>query len=503
MLNELSGAADYGQLVRDLMQLHDDQLAHQKATREAIGVATLPLELRELSRQQLATLNKAADGEDAISRRYERIEQGLERLAGELAGRDEAAAERIGDAVELAKQLGIGSLMQQASQDLSANRVGHAMEGETHVADSVQQLIDSLRERSRLRPEELVSRLRAAEKELAADRTGLAKLRGQLAHEEQRAGEAGSKSSTSASANEQQKNLQAKISQLARQLRQLQATEAGKSAGQAAQKLGGQSGGQSEGQSGSGSAAQQAEQDLANAARQLAQRRAQAEEDLSREILQRFQSELQTMIGGQQEVIRVTKELGTRSGGQATDSDSSADQKVVAGLAGKERDLATTAREHSELLAGLHVIGLALAEAADRLGDAAAQLGQQQLGDATQDAEQQGLARLEQIAAAFEQAKQAAGKQSGGSGNSNGGGNQAKRPIIELFEAKLLRSLQADLRERTESLEQKTAASKVQTAETRAAAEREAEDLAAEQGRLAELVEQLRTRDNGSDDQAK
>jgi hypothetical protein len=125
------------------------------------------------------------------------------------------------------------------------------------------------------------------------------------------------------------------------------------------------------------------------------------------------------------------------------------------------------------------------------------------LGDATQDAEQQGLARLEQIAAAFEQAKQAAGNQSGGSGNSNGGGNQAKRPIIELFEAKLLRSLQADLRERTASLEQKIAASGVQTGESRSAAEREAEDLAAEQGRLAELVEQLRTRDNENDDQAK
>jgi hypothetical protein len=505
LLSELNGAADYGQLVRDFVQLREDQLAHQQATRAAVGVATLPLELRELSRQQLATLNKAADGEDALLRRYERIEQGLERLASEPVGRDAAATERIGDALELAKQLGIESLMQQAGQDLSGNRVGQAMEGETRVAECLQELIDSLRERSRLKPEELVSKLRAAEKDLAAIRMELAKLRGELAQEEQQRA-TGSGAEPKNSTGEARKQLQEKISQLARQLRRLQATEAGKCAGQAAQELAEQKSGQSGEQRAKSSEAQQAEQDLAKAARQLAQRRAQAEEDLAREFLQRFQTELQAMIGDQKEVMSGTAELAARLGGDATEKKvSKADQVMITDLARKEHELATTAHDNGDLLAGLHLIGLALGEAADRMGDAATALEQQQFGTSTHEAEKLALVRLEQIAAAFEQAKQAASNQNGSppAGNSGGGGNQPKRPVIELFEAKLLRSLQADLRERTESLEQRMEAGGVQIGKSRAAAEREAEDLAAEQGRLAELVEQLRTRDNGSDDQAK
>jgi hypothetical protein len=495
LLSELSGAADYGQLVRDLTQLREDQLAHQTISREAVSLETLPLELRELSRQQRATLNKAADGEDALARRYERIEQGIERLAKEVSERDAAAAERLVDATELAKLLGIGSLMQQAGRDWSGNRVGQALEGEARVADALQELIDNLRERSRLRPEELVSKLRAAEQELASQRAELARLREQLAQAEQNSGRRPPES-----ASEEQKQLQEKIAQLARQLRRLQAAEAGKSAGQAAQKLG--QGGE---QSASAGTAQQAEQDLASAARQLAARRAQAEEDLARAILQRFQGELQTMIADQKDVLRVTTELATRLGGRLNDAAASkADQEIVAGFAGKERELAVTAHDNSELLAGLHVIGLALGDAAQQLKTAASQLDQHQLGTAAQQSEQRALDRLEQIAAALEQAKQAAGNQMAGSppGNSGGSGKQPKRPMIELFEAKLLRSLQADLQERTDALQQRIAANPPGAAESRAANDREAEDLAAEQGHLAELVGELRTRDNGSDDQA-
>jgi hypothetical protein len=510
MLSEISGAADLGQVVRDLTQLREDQLVQQKSTREAIGLETLPLELRELSRQQRATLNKAADGEDALVRRYERIEQTLERLAGDLAQRDAAAAERLGGAVELAKLLGISNLMQQVGQDLTGNHVGQALDGETRVADCLQELIDDLRER-RLRPEEMVKKLRAAEQQLAALRAELARLQQQLAQLEQQGGGSEARQPNLTSTSEQQKQLQDKIAQLARQLRQLQATDAGKSASQAAEKLGGakpggeNSGGPGGSQSSPSSAAQQAEQDLANAARQLAARRQQAEEDLSREILQRFQGELQTMISDQQEVIRATTEWEARLRDDKPGRENSkTEHAALTNLAGKERELAALAHDHSQLLAGLHVIGLALGQAADRLGEAAGQLDRRKLGTVTQQSEQQALARLQQIAAALEQARQAAGNQNPGSppGNSGGGGNQPKRPSIELFEAKLLRSLQADLQERSQALQQRMVAQPQPTEESRAADERDAEELAAEQGHLAELVQELRTRDNKNDDQA-
>jgi hypothetical protein len=498
LLGELSGAADFGQLVRDLTQLREDQLAHQKQARQAIGVDTLPLELRELSRQQRATLDKTASNEEALARRYERIEQAMDRLAGAAASRD-ATAERLSDAVELAKQLGITNLMRQAEQDLRGNRVGQAMEGETRAVDCLQELIDNLRERSHLKPEELVSKLRKAEQELAGLRAELAKLRAQLAEAEQQADKAGPQSLTSTSKGQQQ--LHDRIGQLARQLQQLQAGDASKSADEAGQKLADQI----SGQPAKSGAAQQAAQDLARAAQQLAARRAQAEEDLAREFLRRFQGELQTMIVDQQQVVDATTELATKLRDERPGRDNAkSNQTAMTKLAAKENRVAARAHDESELLAGLRVIGLALGKAANQLNAAADLLERQQLDVATLTTEQRALAQLQQIAAALEQAKQAAAaNQSTPSppGNSGGGNQPNKRPTIELFEAKLLRSLQVDLNDRTVGLQQTMTVNVPRTDESRADAIREAEELAAEQGHLAELVRELQTRDNKSDEQ--
>ena len=57
----------------------------------------------------------------------------------------------------------------------------------------------------------------------------------------------------------------------------------------------------------------------------------------------------------------------------------------------------------------------------------------------------------------------------------------------------MLRMLQADLNERTENFEQRLAAA---NAEEKAQIQQEAQELAAEQGRLAELVQKMLTRDN-------
>ena len=167
LLGELSGWAEYGRFVRELAALRDDQLAHRKTTREEIGLDTLPLELRELSRQQRATLNKAAAAEDTLARRFERIEQGMDALAAAQAERDAAAAARLADAVDLARQLAIAGNMQQTMRDLEGNRVGQALAREAQIAAALQQVLDTLQNRSESRPEQLVEKLRAAERELA------------------------------------------------------------------------------------------------------------------------------------------------------------------------------------------------------------------------------------------------------------------------------------------------------------------------------------------------
>jgi phosphoglycerate-specific signal transduction histidine kinase len=147
----------------------------------------------------------------------------------------------------------------------------------------------------------------------------------------------------------------------------------------------------------------------------------------------------------------------------------------------------------SELLAGLRVFRVALTDAEQKLITAADLLGDRATGLATQQAEQRALERFEQIAQALEQTASAANApSSGGQGGDGGGG--AKRPLFDLFEVKLLRTLQADLNERTQAFQKRP------DGEELAARQRAADELSAEQGRLAELVEELLTRDNDSED---
>ena len=73
-----------------------------------------------------------------------------------------------------------------------------------------------------------------------------------------------------------------------------------------------------------------------------------------------------------------------------------------------------------------------------------------------------------------------------------------RRPTFELLEVKMLRMLQADLNERT--TEYQRAARRLRIAARRSATarnwSRKPSELAAEQGRLAELVQKMLTRDN-------
>ena len=91
LLGELAGWADFRRFARQLAELRQDQIAHEQTSRTEIGLDTLPLDVRELSRAQRANLNKASAGQDALARRYEKIEQGMDALARELADKDAAA----------------------------------------------------------------------------------------------------------------------------------------------------------------------------------------------------------------------------------------------------------------------------------------------------------------------------------------------------------------------------------------------------------------------------
>jgi hypothetical protein len=492
LVNELSDKADYLRFARLLAELRDDQLAHQEASRVEIGLGTLPLSLNELSGAQRANLNKAAAGQSALAARLEKIDQDMNRLVRDRADDQSEAAGTLTDSLMLARRLAIGVKMHQAARDFGENRVGQALAQQAQIADDLQQVLDMLRRREERRPEQLVDNLRDAEQRLAELREQLAALRQQIAQVEQQP--AGRTEQNAQQLHSQQQALRRDIAQLARQLERLGADEAGRQTQSAANRLGEHD--STNQQPSSSQQVQQAEQDLEDAARQLAARRQQAEDDLALEFVRRFQHELGGIVEQQKKTIDATVDVDQKRREAAPPTEGSVE--AIAKLAAQERHLAEKSREHGELLFGLGAVRISLEDAERRLNSAAALLEQDQTGDATQQAERHALARLEGMMQAFEQTANEAGQnQQPGAGDSVGGDQPQRRPTFELLEVKMLRMLQADLHERTTAYEQRVAGRPgPPDAAQRVALDREAKELATEQGRLAELVQNMLTRDN-------
>jgi hypothetical protein len=246
-----------------------------------------------------------------------------------------------------------------------------------------------------------------------------------------------------------------------------------------------------------------AEEDLAAAAQQLAERRQQAEDDLALEIVRRFQAQLTEMVERQKKVIAETAELhGNRP---SNDPLPERDAARASKLAGEERELAGMAKEHSELLFGLGAVRVSLEESERRLAASAELLDQRDTGPRTQQAERRALARLEGMMEAFAQtANEAQPDQQPppDAGAGQPGDQPQRRPTFELLEVKMLRMLQVDLQQRTRDYQERLARLDAPLDENiRVELQQEAQELAAEQGRLAELVETMLTRDNNEGEQ--
>jgi hypothetical protein len=506
LVSELSGKSDARRFARLLAELKQDQISHEKQSRSEIGLETLPLATSELTRAQRATLNKAAAGEEAIAGRYDKIEQGLDQLAVQLRQDRDPTAGTLADAVDLARRLNIGLDMRQSTGDLRENRVGQALERETRIAQSLQQVLDALRNEGERKPDKLVDKLRDAEQELAKLREQTAALRQQIEDDEKKP--ATTNAARQGRLGERQQQTREAVDKLSREVERLQAAEASKSMQSAAKKLENQNAGSKAAgasppkQPSPSSQVKKAEEDLKQAAEQLAQRRQQAEDDLELEMVRRFQAELAEMVKQQQRVICRTVELEDARG-KATLTKEQVNQ--ISGLATEERELAAQSKEHAELLFGLDAVRISLEESERRLLAAGKLLEGGQTGSAAQRAEQLALARLEGMLQAFAQtANDAAPKPNNqpppGAPPQNNQQQQQRRPTFQLLQAKMLRMLQADLTERTETYRKRLAAANAADAGNNAAEKaelrQEAQELAAEQGRLVELVEAMLKRDN-------
>jgi hypothetical protein len=390
--------------------------------------------------------------------------------------------------------------MRDTARDYTENRVGQALAREAKTAADLQQVLDALRNQQRRRPGDVVAQLREAERQLAELREQLASLRHEISQTEQRAPSAADAKQL-AQLQQDEESLRQQIEQLSRQLDRLQASDSARSTRSAANRLSKQSPGQNQGERSQrpspSSDVQQSESDLAQAAEQLARARQEAENNLALELVRKFQAELGQMVERQRQVIERTAQVDANRRANANLNGAAA--QAVENLASEERSLAQTARDHGEALHELAAVRISLEEAERRLTVAAELLANNHTGLPAQLAEQHALDRLEGMLEAFAQTASEAAPSPpppGGTGNAAGQPPQ-RRPTFELLEVKMLRMLQVELNERTRAHEERVAGMTGRPdRRQQAALAREARDLQIEQARLAQLVQEMLSRNN-------
>jgi hypothetical protein len=284
---------------------------------------------------------------------------------------------------------------------------------------------------------------------------------------------------------EEQARLQKETDKLARRLERLTADRAAAAAKQAMGEMG--AAGQAAAAGNGGGACQgasAAEKSLAESARELEERKRQAELDLAVEQLARMEDAIKHLHAQQQKVIEETDRLEQlrQKEGELSRSQLSS----LRDIARLERAIQADALKLAEQLSAAGAFNLTLTGAAADMGRAADLLDGRTTGAETHFAEQNALRRLNMLLEALKPEPPPEKKDDGNGGNGGQGNKGAKQPgdgINKLAELKLLKLMQQDIKLRTAELQLAVGAGGA-TEDQR----RQFNQLAGEQGRLAELM---------------
>jgi hypothetical protein len=477
----------YRRLHRDVAQLLRDQEDAAHRTSE-VGRRTLTRDLRDLVPQDVADLHAAAARQLELARLLDRILQEAEQGVVELRKSDPLVADFVADALEEARRLAISGQMRDAGAEIGQNQIGQAAAAQKQIAQDLQQVLDVLANRHENELDRLVKKLRGVEVDLAALKQRQEELQKQIAaNANEKDKEAADRQLQRLGQSQQQ--LRQETERLARQLARLQAEQAAEAAALAAKQM--DEAGQRAGQGSGGDAARkaaEARRSLAEARRQLADQLRKSAAELAQEQVARLQDNVNHLRRQQENALDEAQRLHglEQSQGQLTRSQALS----VHELARLQRSLQTDAAGHGQQLAAAAAFQLALAGAADDMGQAADSLDRRETGPPTQEPQRNALRRLDQLVEALKPeppAEPKADQDSAPGGGDNGDKKQGPfgdgiPPIAEL---KLLKLMQEEINSHIETLQQK-AADKPTPEQLR-----QYVALSRQQGQLADIVLRL------------
>ena len=490
-LAEMSRWDSHRQFHRDLAQVRRDQERINEETAK-LGRETLTKDLQALTQQERADLQKLADEQQVLGRRFEKVERQMQDAASKLTGDDAATAETLTDAVREARQSNLARQMGEAGKNVGSNQIGQAVAVQKKVLEQLGEMLDILGNRQESSLARLVEKLKTAENELAEMRKTQAGLRKQIDEASKIADPVERKRQLERLAKQEQE-LAEKAQAMARRLERLQANSASRSSSSAAKSLGksGQAG--SQGDAGqAGESARQAEKDLEQAQAEAANSRRQAEMDLAFEQLTKMQDQLAALRSRQQEVVGEAERLeGIR---QSSGRLSRGQAESVGQLGREQRQVGAETSQMAEKLASAEAFALALRRATEEMSRAAEKFDHQQTDATAQGAARRALRRLELLLSALEadsggDNKQQPEGQEGESPSGGSGGGQSGQGdgIAEIAQLKLIKLLQQEVNTRTRDLDQSLGGKTTLTPEE----QQEYTQLSEEQGQLADLIRNL------------
>jgi hypothetical protein len=455
--------------------------------------------LENLSPQQRTELDKAEQAQQKLEERTAQLLDKMNRVSQERKDKDPDTAKELERAHELGTQENITGQMQDARKALSQDQLNQANKGQKEVVQKLEKLIKELEDRREAELDRLVKKLREAEQRLDE----LAQKQEELQKKVKEAAgiaDAQKREEELKKLAREQKKLNQEAQEMVRQLSRLRAERASQALG----KAGGQMD-QAGQQLAQGQNAEEQQEDVLDrideAQRELERAREQAEEELAREQLAKIADVLKRLKEREEGLVaelgRIQQEVQQRKGWGRGLLFSLGDlQRAQKALGTETTEVARKDLSEAPVFRNLlRRAAKAMDQAADRMQEHQQQASKKP-DDTAPDEEaaalqKEALHRLEQLLEALKQEPGDGQRQPGGGGKPGGGGSGAGGGggdgIPEVAQLKLLRTLQAEVNQRTEDFAQKHPDLKKLDDKAKA----ELQSIRRDQAEVGELLEEL------------
>ena len=466
LLGKLSRWQGYRQLVYEVGQL---RLEQQQIARETAAMPTAAQSVPALPLAARANLQRLAERQLHLAREFDRLQARMAAGPSEWATSDPLAATALGDAAEAARRLALAGAMREAAQRIGHNQIGQAMQGHQQVLRGLEELLDLLANRRERELDRVARNLRDASQELAAVHRRVAEAWEQLA----KAGKAPAEFAA------RQEELARRGQALASRLAALLARESAALVGQAAEHLRSAAQATQPGQA-AAAAARRAEQLLAQARERLEQEILALEADLHAAHVAQLRQAVAELASRQRALRDSTGQLPklTPDDSPARKADFEAGCRA---LAARQRAIFADTEKQAEKLSLGAPLKFALLWAGRPMEQAASLLDQAVADERTLQLQGEAIQGLQTILDTLASTPRSADT---GTHAPKAAESPPREPAAHAAQVRVLRALQLEINRRTQELAQLAASKKTLTDEE----EQRFAELAADQGRLAELV---------------